>query len=116
TAESTVYSDPILINEETTIKAIAVKDGLTDSKVSVSQYMIGLEDLRIHDIQGAGHYSPYANQQVSDVEGIVTKVVDSSNFYMQDQQPDEDKKTSEGILVYKKGHGVSAGDVVSVSG
>ncbi|KAF0819692.1 hypothetical protein KIS4809_1553 [Bacillus sp. ZZV12-4809] len=116
TAESTVYSDPILINEETTIKAIAVKDGLTDSKVSVFQYMIGLEDLRIHDIQGAGHYSPYANQQVSDVEGIVTKVVDSSNFYMQDQQPDEDEKTSEGILVYKKGHGVSAGDVVSVSG
>lgn len=64
--------------------------------------MIGLEDLRIHDIQGAGHYSPYANQQVSDVEGIVTKVVDSGNFYMQDQRPDEDKKTSEGILVYKK--------------
>ncbi|MBG9588227.1 DUF6359 domain-containing protein [Cytobacillus firmus] len=116
TAESTVYSDPIVINEETTIKAVAVKDGLTDSKVSVFQYMIGLEDLRIHDIQGAGHYSQYANQQVSDVEGIVTKVVDNSNFYMQDQQPDNDENTSEGILVYKKGHGVTAGDLVSASG
>ncbi|WP_370221689.1 DUF6359 domain-containing protein [Cytobacillus sp.] len=116
TAESEVYSNPIVINDETTIKAIAVKEGLTDSKVSVFQYMIGLEGLHIHDIQGVGHYSQYANQQVSDVEGIVTKVVDSSNFYMQDQQPDDDERTSEGILVYKKGHGVSVGDVVSVSG
>jgi predicted extracellular nuclease len=35
---------------------------------------------------------------------------------MQDLQPDNDDKTSEGILVYKKTHGVNVGDVVKVTG
>lgn len=35
---------------------------------------------------------------------------------MQALKPDKNEKTSEGILVYKKGHGLSAGDVVKTTG
>ncbi|GLB61868.1 DUF6359 domain-containing protein [Cytobacillus sp. NCCP-133] len=115
-AQSDSYTDPIVINEKTTIKAYAVKEGLTDSRVSEFTYTPALGGLRIHDIQGAGHYSDYANQYAADVEGIVTKAADANNFYMQDLQPDQDPATSEGILVYKKNHGAQAGDVVSVTG
>ncbi|MBS4191141.1 endonuclease [Bacillus sp. FJAT-49705] len=114
---STLYTEPIEINAPVTIKAIAVKAGLTDSEVKVYDYSIQQEDtIRIHDIQGAGHSSPYADQNVVGIEGIVTYVVDGSNFYMQDRQPDEDPNTSEGILVYKKSHNVKVGDVVKASG
>ncbi|WNS74136.1 endonuclease [Bacillus sp. DTU_2020_1000418_1_SI_GHA_SEK_038] len=113
---STLYTDPIKINAPVTIKAVAVKAGLENSEVAVFEYMIQQEVIRIHDIQGAGHYSPYADQFVAGVEGIVTKVVDGSNFYMQDLQPDNNPYTSEGILIYKRFHGVKVGDVVKASG
>ncbi|MBT2687442.1 chitobiase/beta-hexosaminidase C-terminal domain-containing protein [Bacillus sp. ISL-47] len=116
TANSAVYSEPIAINKDTTINALAVKEGLTNSKVAVFNYIIQKEDVRIHDIQGAGHYSVYDGFHVTEVEGIITKVVDNHNFYMQDQEPDSDPKTSEGILVYKSKHGLTEGDVVSVNG
>ncbi len=116
TTSSNVYSEPIEITKNTTIKAIAVKEGLKNSDVAVFDYIIQKTDVRIHDIQGEGHYSPYDGQNVNNVEGIVTKVVNSNNFYMQDQQPDDNENTSEGILVYKRSHGVKAGDVVKVSG
>ncbi|KAB2338426.1 endonuclease [Cytobacillus depressus] len=116
TTSSTRYTEPIEINDPVTIKALAVKAGLENSEVAVFNYVIQHGVIRIHDIQGAGHFSPFADQNVADVEGIVTKVVDGSNFYMQDLQPDDDPNTSEGILVYKKSHGVKVGDVVKVSG
>ncbi|MBY6036479.1 chitobiase/beta-hexosaminidase C-terminal domain-containing protein [Fictibacillus nanhaiensis] len=116
TVESTPYSEPITVNEDTIIKAIAVKEGLKNSNISTFAYQVALSGLRIHDIQGAGHQSPVMNKPVDGVEGIVTHVVDGNNFYMQDSQPDEDEKTSEGILVYKKGHGQTKGNVVAVNG
>ncbi|MFD2683182.1 chitobiase/beta-hexosaminidase C-terminal domain-containing protein [Bacillus seohaeanensis] len=116
TTASNVYSEPITISENTTIKAIAVKNGLTNSKVAVFEYIIQDGDIRIHDIQGAKHTSLLENSNVTGVEGIVTHVVNNSEFYMQDLQPDNDPKTSEGILVYKSSHGVEVGDVVEVTG
>ncbi|GGB59871.1 DUF6359 domain-containing protein [Fictibacillus barbaricus] len=116
TSDSSRYSTPITVNEDVTIKAIAIKEGLKNSDVATFKYQVALSGLRIHDIQGASHQSPYANKAVEGVEGIVTKVVDSSNFYMQDLKPDIDAKTSEGILVYKKGHGQAVGNVISVNG
>ena len=112
---SMVYNEPIEITENTTVKAIAVKDGLTTSEVSVFKYVIQKENVRIHDIQGEGHYSVYDGLNVTNIEGIVT-YVDGSEFYLQDLKPDENEKTSEGILVYKKSHGLQVGDVVKVSG
>lgn len=116
TSESTEYTEPITITENTTIKAIAIKDGLTSSGVSAFNYTIQKSALRIHDIQGEGHYSPYKDTTVTDIEGIVTYIVNSNEFYMQDLQPDNNPNTSEGILVYKQSHGLKKGDVVSVSG
>ncbi|UQD53527.1 endonuclease [Bacillus methanolicus] len=116
TTSSLVYNGPIPITENTTIKAIAVKDGLQNSDVASFQYIVQDGGIRIHDIQGAGHTSPLDGKNVTDVEGIVTYVVDANNFYMQDLQSDHDDKTSEGILVYKKSHGVNVGDIVKVTG
>ncbi|WP_374702878.1 5'-nucleotidase C-terminal domain-containing protein [Bacillus sp. T33-2] len=76
----------------------------------------GIEGLKIHDIQGAGHNSPYKDQNVKGVEGIVTHVVDGSNFYMQDPAPDGNANTSEGILVYKPSHRAAVGDLAAVNG
>lgn len=114
--ESTRYTAPITINEDVTIKAVAIKDGLRDSGMATFKYQVALSGLRIHDIQGASHQSPVANHAVEGVEGIVTKVVDANNFYMQDLEPDADPKTSEGILVYKRAHGQAVGNVISVNG
>ncbi len=59
--------------------------------------------LRIRDVQGAGHLSPYAGQIVS-VPGIVTAVRNPTSgtrgFYFQDPEPDADPATSEGIFVF----------------
>ncbi|WP_318503012.1 5'-nucleotidase C-terminal domain-containing protein [Bacillus sp. T3] len=72
--------------------------------------------LNIRDIQGQSHTSPYKDKNVVDVPGVVTYVVDSSNFYIQDPNPDDNSNTSEGLLVYKPSHGVAVGDCVTVSG
>lgn len=76
----------------------------------------GETGLKIRDIQGQTHSSPYKDQNVLDVPGIVTYVVDGSNFYMQDPNPDDNLKTSEGLLVYRPSHGVAVGDNIKVSG
>lgn len=73
------------------------------------------DGIKINAIQGEGHDSPYKGQTVNGVEGIVTFVKDASNFYMQDPNPDRNAKTSDGILVYKKNHGVAVGDHLSVN-
>ncbi|MFP7297219.1 5'-nucleotidase C-terminal domain-containing protein [Neobacillus niacini] len=74
------------------------------------------ESVRISSIQGETHTSPFKDKNVKDVEGVVTQVMDSANFYMQDPNPDNNPKTSEGILVYKPSHGLVPGDLVSVNG
>jgi predicted extracellular nuclease len=76
--------------------------------------------VRIHDIQGAAHISPFDGDPVADVPGIVTVLDSGSNyngFYMQDPSPDSDDKTAEGIFVFTNGApGVTVGDMVYVSG
>ena len=46
TTTSTVYSAPIEITVDTTIKAMAVKTSLTNSDVSQFSYSIAIENLR----------------------------------------------------------------------
>ncbi|MFJ7729584.1 5'-nucleotidase C-terminal domain-containing protein [Neobacillus sp. NPDC097160] len=72
------------------------------------------DGIKISAIQGESHDSPYKGQNVKGVEGVVTFVKDASNFYIQDPNPDNNAKTSEGILVYQKNHTVKIGDLVSV--
>ncbi|MEJ0038572.1 MAG: lamin tail domain-containing protein [Gammaproteobacteria bacterium] len=72
--------------------------------------------VRIHDIQGAAHLSPFNGQSVNGVPGIVT-AVKSNGFYLQDPSPDANEATSEGIFVFTSGAPtVSVGDSVKVTG
>lgn len=55
----------------------------------------------IYHIQGAGHISPYLNRRVQ-TSGIVTAVVGTKGFYLQDPNGDDNDNTSDGIFVYTK--------------
>ncbi|ADH98512.1 5'-nucleotidase C-terminal domain-containing protein [Salisediminibacterium selenitireducens] len=114
---STLYTEPIVIDEEVTLKTIAISDGLGDSVIREYQYGILPEagELEIYDIQGAQHVSPYVDQVVRSVPGIVTHT-ENSGFYFQSEESDGDVNTSEGIYVYRPGHSVSEGDLVEVDG
>lgn len=116
TDKSIRYNEPIVLNENSVMKVIAVKKGLTSSSVSTFSFtVVKSEQVRIHDIQGKSHISPYDGKKVRNVEGVVT-ALDKYGFYMEDPQPDEDPATSEGIYVYKKDASVVVGDLVQVDG
>ncbi|WP_211167703.1 esterase-like activity of phytase family protein [Pseudanabaena yagii] len=73
-------------------------------------------NVRIHDIQGAGHISTYAGQAVTGVAGIVTAIA-SNGFYLQDPNPDTNDATSEGIFVFtSSAPTVQVGDSLLVNG
>lgn len=122
TTLSTLYEEPITIYVDTVIKAMAVSDSDT-SEVYTFSYE-ATEQPRIHDIQGAGHISPYLDQQVSHIEGVVTQLgyrfSDGSyqGFYIQDLEPDEDPNTSESIYVYSTDLDLKpeVNDIVTISG
>ncbi|KGP91442.1 endonuclease [Pontibacillus chungwhensis BH030062] len=120
TVNSTKYTGPITITEDTTIKAVQVGYEGTSSVVTYSYQVLKADgEVRIHDIQGATHKSLYAGVNVSGVEGIVTRTTGDNGFYMQELpgQVDEDLKTSEGIYVYNEDSlDVEVGDRVFVSG
>jgi predicted extracellular nuclease len=78
-------------------------------------FTVGLE-LRIHDIQGAQHRSPYEGDNASRVPGVVT-AVRSNGFFLQDPDPDDHEATSEGIFVFtSSAPTVAVRDSVLVSG
>ena len=52
----------------------------------------------IHTIQGSGATSPLLGQSVT-TQGVVTKLM-NNGFYLQDEAPDSDPTTSEGIFVF----------------
>ncbi|GGC83445.1 hypothetical protein GCM10007216_12600 [Thalassobacillus devorans] len=118
TTDSELYGGAIEITEDTTIKAVAARDNGETSEVATFDYTIlkPADEVEIHDIQGAGHTSPYEGSAVSGVEGVVTKVNGNNGFYMQSVNPDDDIATSEGIYVYKRSHGVEVGNLVAVDG
>lgn len=117
TTASTKYTSEIIINNPVTIKAVAVKDGLADSAVASFVYeIIDTENATISDIQGASHTSPYVDLLVNDVVGIVTFVINSSSFIMQEDVSAFDGVKSTAIKVNKSAHNVTVGDVVEVSG
>jgi predicted extracellular nuclease len=69
----------------------------------------------IHDIQGAAHISPLQGTAVL-TSGIVT-ATRANGFFVQDQIPDADPATSEGIFVFTGSvPSVIAGDAVQVTG
>jgi len=72
--------------------------------------------VRIGDVQGCGHISPYANTKVSNVSGIVTHKF-KNGFSMQSMIPDGLDCSSEGIFVLTGDYPeVLPGQMVSVDG
>ncbi|ASA24020.1 5'-nucleotidase C-terminal domain-containing protein [Paenibacillus donghaensis] len=122
TPASQLYSAPLTIDADVTITAIAVAEGQT-SEVYTFAYTAS-ETPRIHDIQGEGHTSEYAEQTVTDVEGIVTQYGYYFNdgrykgFFIQDLEPDDNVNTSEGIFVFSTDNALkpAIGELVSVTG
>ncbi|KYH34290.1 endonuclease/exonuclease/phosphatase family protein [Clostridium tepidiprofundi DSM 19306] len=119
TCKSILYNgQAIILNKNSTIKAIAIKENMLDSLVKTFNFIVREpgEATRIRYIQGQSHISPLINTTVDEVMGIVTAVEGTKAFYMQDPNPDNDIKTSEGIYVYKYKSGVKVGDLVKVTG
>ena len=81
-----------------------------------SSSTLGLAMLRIHDIQGAQHLSPYDDDFVAGVPGVVTAIA-SNGFWFQDPQPDGDERTSEGMFVFTGSRPtVTIGQALAVDG
>lgn len=116
------YASPIEIAESTTLTAV-VKT--TDGRYSdVVTYDYNITDaIRIHDIQGEGHTSPFDGQSVEGIEGIVTYhfTLNGSNYYhiqTPDALVDKNSKTSEAIILFsgRNAWPIQVGDLVSVDG
>ena len=110
--------DDALIDGSQTVTLTASATNFTNgtTTVTVTDNDATAGNIRIRDIQGASHTSPYLGQSVSNVAGIVT-AVRSNGFYLQDPDPDADDATSEGIFVFTGIRpSVSAGDSLLVSG
>jgi predicted extracellular nuclease len=75
-----------------------------------------LQVTQIGQVQGAGHFSPFAGELVK-VEGVVI-AERGSNVWLQDPTPDLDDATSEAILVFGSAvaNAVVVGDNVHVRG
>lgn len=120
-----LYDGPIVLEDDTVIKAYAVKEGLSPSIVTEFSYLVydPVEGIKIHHIQGEGHYSPLVGQYVENVKGVVTYIYElNGNHYFHMQTPDDDAddnpKTSEGIVIFtgRNKANVEVGDLVAVSG
>src|SRR5699024_3810357 len=119
-----LYTGPIRIDTDVTIKAIAQTDELTSNVVTAHSYTVYEEKdvTRIHHIQGEGYESPMLDYLVREIEGIVTyKYTNHDGHFFHFQTPEEhydgNSKTSEGILVHtEQADTINVGDLVKVTG
>lgn len=72
--------------------------------------------IHVGEIQGRTHVSPLLGQQVDDLSGVVTAVA-RNGFWLQDEVPDDDVRTADGLFVYMtRGELPAVGDRVRLSG
>lgn len=116
------YKAPITVDQNTVLKAVVRAADGRFSEVKTFEYEV-TDKIRIHDIQGEGHKTPFANQTVQEVEGVVTYIFElkgAQYFTIQtpDEEADDNPLTSEGILVYagSNGYEIKVGDKVAVTG
>jgi predicted extracellular nuclease len=78
--------------------------------------LLGNRQVAIPEIQGSGHFSRFADEEVT-TGGVVTAVV-PTGFYLQDPRGDGDPGTSDGIFVFtgRDGEKPDTGDEIEVSG
>ncbi len=110
TASSTKYTAPFTISETTTVKAIAVKDGMTDSNVAEATYtkltaLDGLSALVAQIRTDNITSSSAAETYIANLTGAVVAGVNGNNVYLEEGET--------GLLLYKSGHGLTEGQIVS---
>lgn len=71
--------------------------------------------IRIQEIRSNTHLSPYHGRRVTRVPGVVTAIL-PNGFFFQDDDVLFDGKSSTALFVFGKGHAVSLGDKILVSG
>lgn len=81
TAASAVYTDAIVVNEAMTIKAIAVKEGMSDSAVATAEYTIAVVIEPSDDIT-------FKAPGYEDVEGVALVNNDGSSAATGNQDPE----------------------------
>ncbi len=109
TSSSAEYSTAFTITETTTVKAIAVKGGKTSSiaskeftkKVIYNGLSALVAQLRTDNNTSTGT----AEEYLVKLTGAVVTGVDGSNVYLEEGET--------GLLLYKSGHGLAVGDVLS---
>jgi predicted extracellular nuclease len=82
--------------------------------IAVSLPGMGLAQVAIYDIQGAGHISPFDGQVVT-TTGVVTAIA-FNGYYVQDAAGDSDDATSDGLFVFQFGSIPSVGDLTQLTG
>ncbi|TKA22207.1 hypothetical protein B0A50_08319 [Salinomyces thailandicus] len=90
---------------------------LLSAVVAVSAAVSSASALTIAEITGRNFLSPYADQDVTDVRGLVT-FKGPNGFWIRSTKPDLDIRTSESIYVFGRAGLANAtiGDIVSLDG
>lgn len=85
--------------------------------LSTSSLLPSTTPQSISQINGNRFLSPYQDQNVSSIQGMVT-ATSSKGIYLRSTTPDTDPATSESIYVYGQSAGpnVSVGDIISLNG
>lgn len=104
TTSSATYKNAINISETTTLKAVAVKDGMNNSIVASATYTIIEPYANIAALTAATTSTTAATGFVTLSNAVVT-YVNGSNAYIQD--------ASGAVLLYLNNHGLTAGDVLN---
>lgn len=77
--------------------------------------------LTISEIQGTGFNSPYKNEAVTDVTGVVT-AIGPQGFWLRSTTPDDDYRTSDSIYVFTTAsttsirRNVTVGETITIDG
>ena len=96
-------TQPIVISANTTIKAIAVKDGMDNSSVASAAYTVVTPYTTIADLfndktgSDVPVYVTFGGWQVSVAKGNQAFVTDGTN----------------GLIIYQSGHGLTEGDILT---
>lgn len=104
TTSSAVYSTPIAISETTTVKALGVKTGMSNSNVASATYTI-------ESVITIAEARALANNEYGCVQGIVT-FIDGKNVYVQDETAGIDLYLNSGTVP----SGLALGDKVQAYG
>ncbi len=104
TTSSAVYSTPIAISETTTVKAMGVKTGMSNSNVASATYTI-------ESVITIAEARALANNEYGCVQGTVT-FIDGRNIYVQDETAGIDLYLNSGTVP----SGLALGDKVQAYG